>query len=73
VSKPIHPIRKIVAAVARDVYGDKLPRNDRAERSVARHVKPLLDALDYVERFYFPPGPNQRKARDLVDAWRAKL
>lgn len=62
-----HPIRKMA---------DRAEKCDTllgVERSLARSVKPLLDELERGIRIYYPAGPNQRKASDLLAAWKEPI
>lgn len=65
-SKPIHPIRKM----QRDIWA---VRADRAklERKIARHVKPLLDALE--ELLGSPQTANYAAAEHLLAAWKEPI
>lgn len=63
-----HPIEKLCRDLDRRGYDYAAER-----RIIARHVRPLLDELERGIRFYYPAGPNQRKASDLLAEWRAKL
>lgn len=73
-SKPTHPIRKLLAALElHNAATTKLP-NDY-QKAVARHIKPLLDALEFD---HTPVGTQVKYDEDcetchLLAAWRAKL
>ena len=66
-----HPIEKMQSAFLRAHYKKGNVISDA--RILARHVKPLLDALERGIRSYYPAGPNQRKASDLLAEWRKPL
>ena len=69
-TKPVHPIRKM----QRDLWA---VRSDpqKMERKIARHVKPLVDALSGQHTFAnmaSQPHDDCHVCR-LLAAWRAKL
>ena len=72
-SKPVHPIRKLCNELDRRGY------DYEAERAIiARHVKPLLDALEEAQSglVAFSAGATADtiiKSGKLLNAWRAKL
>lgn len=79
-SKPIHPIRKMRQHLGRLYWYDVRNRrfNPRVEEVIARHIKPLLDALwdDHeicrVGVDKYGDKPTCKTCR-LVAAWREKL
>lgn len=66
-TKPIHPIRKMQQAMIRA----DIPREAEI---IARHVRPLLDALehDHTERWQHKHDTHCETCL-LLDAWRADL
>jgi hypothetical protein len=74
-SKPIHPIRKLRYELFRYLYGGPGVH----DKVIARHVKPLLDALDQ-EHGAIGSEYNWHGHKEvtcdvcvLLAAWRAKL
>lgn len=74
--KPTHPIRRMSGRIyrigARDGFNAR-----KIETSIARHVKPLLDALEEYHNFFCgcdlrDPDVKQTRCR-LIASWRAKL
>jgi hypothetical protein len=63
-----HPIEKLCRDLDRRGYD-----YDAERKIIARHVKPLLDELERGIRIYYPAGPNQRRASDLLAAWKEPL
>jgi hypothetical protein len=73
-SKPIHPIRKMLRAL--DLHQVAAP--SYYQRAVARHVKPLLDALIVLHGLSYDHSVGNSAAPwcpecDLIAKWRAKL
>ena len=72
-TKPVHPIRKM----QRDLWAVRSDP-EKVERKIARHVKPLLDALDRSHNRKtlwskaIEPDANCPDCK-LLAAWRAKL
>lgn len=69
-SKPIHPIDKM----QREIFAVRCDPL-KVRRLIARHVKPLLDLIDYHNdgtEHFVGCSPTCRACR-LVAAWRAKL
>lgn len=62
-TKPIHPIRKMQQAMIRTAIS-------REAEIIARHVKPLLDAL---EKGHSPAASHICEDCHLLAKWRAKL
>ncbi len=82
-SKPVHPIRKTINDVLVESFGYSIPGQARAEKKLARHVKPLLDALENSVAWMDDQGCDCGTdepgtcalcvAQELLAAWRAKL
>ena len=77
-TKPIHPIRKLLAAL--DLHNAATTRSpNNYQRAVARHVKPLLDALDVAHEVEMALGEEEHPPAGVCDvcnllaAWRANL
>ena len=71
-----HPIRKLSWAVQRCVHGEADTVDCAGiERAIARHVKPLLDALDTFGHSSFHTEDPDRLCEvcRLLAEWRAKL
>ena len=78
-SKQLHPIRKMLASLDLHNAATTTSPNDY-QRAVARHVKPLLDALEKSHTLISPQGPicptlnaDFCPVCRLLAAWRAKL
>lgn len=78
--KPIHPIRKMQQAIWESNRVWDVDPVKEAE-AIARHVKPLLDALEECHRKLVVEGDHEycdescvvKKGQRLLAAWRAKL
>jgi hypothetical protein len=80
VTKPVHPIKKMRQGILNlfdESVQEFLDEDERIriDRSIARHVKPLLDALEFD---HTPVGTQVKYDEDcetchLLAAWRAKL
>lgn len=79
-SKRVHPIRKMCDALEKVYWAGEDPKH---LQTVARHIKPLLDALELLHpglqtlsktghRYYKVPHSACHFCR-LLAAWRAKL
>ena len=67
-TKPIHPIRKLRRAVSRHDFDQQYQ-----DRIIARHVKPLLDALEAMPSIAMGctgPGNTLDQAQGYSDACR---
>ena len=71
-TKPIHPVRKLQVAIRRASAYESRP-NEFIDSVAARHVAPLLDALefDHTARWHPKHDPHCEICR-LLDAWRAE-
>jgi hypothetical protein len=62
--KPVHPIREMREAIVDAKIADEV-------YVIARHVKPLLDALE--DAAFFQPPKQREASHKLLAAWKAKL
>jgi hypothetical protein len=74
-TKLVHPIRKMRRDLERKHYLCRIiwpPSNQTIEKDIARHVKPLLDALEEAHNGHHIDALYCEPCR-LLAAWRAKL
>lgn len=71
--KSTHPIRLMRQAFHEHLAGAYFETDKPGERLLARHVKPLLDALEDAHQFCRDEGAEDKCGGcNLLAAWRAK-